>query len=81
MSGVGEFGEGCRDERRDQGTPKGSQPGDEEAHVVPCRDEDGVDGIAGGAGEVVALEKTIGFGMADDRLDGVSSAKLAADCG
>lgn len=31
--------------------------------------------------EVIALEQAIGFGMADDRLDGVPSAKLAADCG
>lgn len=42
-------------------------------------DQDGVDGIACGAGEVIALEQTIGFCMADDRFDGISSPQLAFD--
>ncbi len=80
MSGVGECGDEHCQERRDQGTPKGGQPGDEEAHVVPGRHKDGVNAIAGDAGEVITLEQAIGFDVADDWLDGVPSAKLASDC-
>jgi len=32
-------------------------------------DEDGVDGVALGAGEMVSFEQTVGFGVADDGLD------------
>ena len=42
-------------------------------------DEDGVDGVASGAGETVAFEQAVGFGMADDRLDRGPSAQLAFD--
>ena len=42
-------------------------------------DEDGVDGVASGAGETVAFEQAVGLGMADDRLDRGSSAQLAFD--
>ena len=37
--------------------------------------EDGVDRIAGGALEVISLESPIGLGVADDWLDGISSAQ------
>ena len=63
------------------GVTAASQPGDEKAQVVPGGDQDGVDGIAGSAGQVIALEQAIRLGMADDRLDGISSPQLAVDRG
>ena len=45
---------------------------------MPGCDEDRVDGIAGGAGEAVALNQTVGFRVADYRLAGILAAKLAA---
>ena len=42
-------------------------------------DEDGVDGVASGAGEAVAFEQAVGLGVADDRLDRGPSAQLAFD--
>jgi hypothetical protein len=44
-------------------------------------DQDGVDGIACGTGKVIAFEQTVGFGVADDRLDGISASEFALDCG
>ena len=46
---------------------------------MPGADQDGVDGVAVGAGETVAFEQAVGLGMADDRLDGGPSAQLAFD--
>jgi hypothetical protein len=46
---------------------------------VSGADEDGVDGVASGAGEAVAFEQSVGLGMADDRLDRGPSAQLAFD--
>jgi hypothetical protein len=46
---------------------------------VSCGDQDGVDGIAGGAGEVIAFQQAIGLGMADDRLNGMAAPELALD--
>ena len=48
---------------------------------MPRGDQDGVDGIAGGTGEVIALEQAIGLGVTDDRFDGISSPELALDRG
>src|SRR5208283_57694 len=53
------------------------QPGEREADVVAGADEDGVDGVAAGAGEAVAFEQAVGFRVADDRLDRGPSAQLA----
>jgi hypothetical protein len=46
--------------------------------VTDCA-EDGVDGVAVMAVEVVSFEQTIGFHVAEHGLDAVSSAHLAAD--
>lgn len=43
--------------------------------------EERVDGVAGGAGEVIAFEQAISLGMADNRLDSVSPFQLALDGG
>lgn len=72
---------GDRHPDRKHGTQKHGQPGDEQAQIVADGDQDGVDGIAGGAGKVVAFQQAIGLGMADDRLDGISSPQLAFDGG
>lgn len=48
---------------------------------MPGGDQDGIDGIAGGSGEVIALEQAVGFGVADNRFDGISSPQLAFDGG
>jgi hypothetical protein len=37
---------------------------------MSCGDQDGVDAIACGAGEVITFQQAIGFGVADDRLRG-----------
>ena len=58
--------------RRQQQAQKNPQPGEEEADVVAGADEDGVDRVTAGAGEAVAFEQAVGFGVADDRLDGGS---------
>lgn len=44
-------------------------------------DEDGVDGIAIGAFEMVPLEQAVRLGVADDRFDGVSPSQLAPASG
>jgi hypothetical protein len=46
---------------------------------VAGADEDGVDGVAAGAGEAASFEEAAGLGVADNRFDGGSSAKLAPD--
>jgi hypothetical protein len=58
---------------------KAPQSGEEETDVVSGADEDGVDGVAAGAGEAVAFEQAIGFRVADDQLDCSPSAQLALD--
>ncbi len=42
-------------------------------------DEDGADGVAAGAGEMVAFEQAVRLRMSDDRLDRGPSAQLAFD--
>jgi hypothetical protein len=44
-------------------------------------DQDGVDGIAGGTGQLIAFEQPIGFGVADNRFDGIAASELALDRG
>ena len=48
---------------------------------MPCGHQNGVDGIAGDPGQLIALEQAIGLGVTDDRLDGISSPQLAFDRG
>lgn len=55
------------------------QPCDEQPQIVSCGDQDGVDGIAGGPGKVITLQQTVGFGVADDRPDGISASEFALD--
>lgn len=85
--GLRSFGSGCpglRPERskpcRDQNAQKRCQPCDKQSQVMPGSNQNGVDGISASACEVIALEQTIGFGMADNRFDGVSSPELTLDC-
>ena len=42
-------------------------------------DQDGVYGITGGTGKMIAFEQAIGFGVADDRLDGIAASEFALD--
>ena len=43
--------------------------------------EDGIDGIALSACEVITLEQAVGFGVADDRFDGAPAFELATNGG
>src|SRR3546814_17052945 len=58
---------------------KKREPAEEQAEVVADGGEDGIDGIAGGMGEVIAIHPVVGFEMTDDGLDGGSSVELALD--
>src|SRR3546814_17988056 len=58
---------------------KKREPAEEQAEVVADGGEDGIDGIAGGMGEVIAIHPVVGFEMTDDGLDGGSSFELALD--
>lgn len=69
------------EQRPEQGMQKRGQPGDEQPQIVPGGDQDGIDGIAGRAREVIALEQSIALGVANDWLNGVSSPQFAFDRG
>ena len=43
---------------------------------MPCGHQNGVDGIAGDPGQLIALEQAIGLGVTDDRLDGIAPDQL-----
>ena len=60
---------------------KKPQPVEEEAEVVSGGGEDGVDGVALGTGEVVAVHAVAVLDVADDGLDGGAAAHLALDSG
>ena len=62
-----------------QSEPQMPQPGEQEAEVVAGGGEDGVDGVAGGMGEMVAAHAVLGLEMADDGLDGGAAPGLALD--
>lgn len=47
-----------------------SEPPEQQAEVVADGGEDGVDGVAAGMGEVIAVHSVVGFEMPDDGLDG-----------
>jgi hypothetical protein len=58
---------------------KDREPFEQQAEVVSNGGEDGVCGIAGLMGEIVAAHAVLGFEMSDDRLDGGASSQLALD--
>jgi hypothetical protein len=58
---------------------KESQPFEQAAEVVAGGGEDGVDGVALGAGEIVSAHSVLGLGVSDDRLDGGPMAEFAFD--
>ena len=60
-------------------TQKKPQPGEEETEVVSCGSEDGVDGIALGSSQVVALHAVLVFDVTNERLDGGAASHLAFD--
>ena len=57
---------------REQDAQKHVQPCDEQPQVMSGGDQGGVDGIACGTGKVIAFKQTVGFGVADDRFDGLA---------
>ena len=71
----------CQEPSCDEGTQKRDQPGDEQPQIVTGGNEERVDGVAGGAGEMIALEQAIGLGVTDNRFDSVSPFQLALDGG
>lgn len=48
---------------------------------MPRSHEDGVDGVAVSSNEVVSLEKSVAFGVTNDRFDGAAPSQFSADCG
>jgi hypothetical protein len=50
----------------EQGTPKRLQPGGEQPHIMTDGAQDGIDGIAVSALEVISFEQAIAFEMAAD---------------
>ena len=70
---------GAGEDRHDEDTPKGGEPGEESAEVVACGGEDGVGGVAMGAGEIVSAHAVLGLGVTDDRFDRRAAAELALD--
>ena len=55
--------------RRSPDAQKDRQPGQQSAEVIAGGGEDGVGGVAGGVGEVVATHAVLGLEMADAGLD------------
>jgi hypothetical protein len=43
--------------------------------------QNGIDGITRGTGKMIAFEQAVGFGVTDDRFDGISSPEFASDRG
>ena len=60
----------------EEGTPRGSEPGKEPAEIVSGGGEDGVGGVAMGAGEIVWAHAMFGLGVADDRFDRRAAAEF-----
>lgn len=58
---------------------KSLQPPEQEGEVVAGGGQDGIDGVALPAGEVVAAHPMLGLDVADDGLDGGAAAHLARD--
>jgi len=59
--------------------PKKPDPFWDEAEVVACGGEDGVDGIAVAVGEVIAVHAVSVLEMTDDRFDGGAAFHEAFD--
>ena len=66
-------------DRHEEDAPKGGQPFDEPAEVVAGWGEDGVGGVAMGAGEIVSTHAMLGLGVSDDRFDRGSAVEFAFD--
>ena len=90
--GAGRFGEfkravlrgdgsvpGAGEDRHDEDTPKGGEPGEEPAEIVSGGGEDGVGGVAMGAGEIVSAHAMLGLGVTDDRFDRRAAAEFTFD--
>jgi len=65
---------------REQGQKK-PDPFEDEAEVVTGGGEDGVDSVALGMGEAIAVHAVVIFEMPDDRVDGRAALHLAIDGG
>ena len=65
-----------QDQQSEQQEP---QPGEEETEVITGGGEHGVDGVAGGMRQVIAVHAVLGLEMADDGLDGRTASHLAFD--
>ena len=68
-----------RGHRFDPRAQKQPQPRQQTAEVVAGGGEQGVDGVAFGALEIVAVYAVVRFGVADDGLDRRASAQIALD--
>jgi hypothetical protein len=66
------------DEQTEHERKEPDQPGPQQTHVVPYRGEDNVGGVALYAMQEVAAEMAIALHVADDGLDGIAAAPLAA---
>ena len=71
---TGRGGEGGQDDRQQKG-----QPFEQAAEVVAGGGEDGVCGVAVGAGEIVPAHAVLGLGVSDDRFDRRAAAEFAFD--
>lgn len=70
---------GAGDDHGDEGTKKLPQPCGEEAEIVACGGEDGVDGVADRACQVVSLEQSVGLQVPDHRFDRAAPSQLSSD--
>ena len=57
------------------------RPVEQEADVVACGCEDGVDAVAFAMGEVVSAHAVLVLDVTDDRFDGGTALHLLFDCG
>ena len=71
----------CTEEHRQHETQKKPQPGEEETEVVAGGGEDGVDRIALGSSQVIALHAVLILDVADERFDRGAAFHLAFDGG
>ena len=69
------------EEHRQHEAQEKPQPGEEEAEVVAGGGEDGVDGIALGSSQIIALHAMLILDVADERFDCGAAPHLAFDGG
>jgi len=65
---------------QEQGQKEG-EPGEEPSEIVADGGEDGIDGITGAMGEVIAVHAVVFCEMTDDGLDGGAALENALDLG